>query len=57
MDAYGIRVRLDTDGLLVDEAGVFAAVLVGEVHGVAGELNAAGLFAFAEVGVGFAYSV
>ena len=39
------------DSFLVDETGVFAAVLVGQVERVAGELHAAGLFAFDEVGV------
>jgi len=37
--------------LLVDEALVLPRVLVGEVVGVAGELNAAGLLALAEEGV------
>ena len=53
-EMYCVGIRLDSDCFLVDETGVFAAVFVGEVHGVAGELDAAGLFAFAEVGVIFA---
>ena len=55
--AYGIGVRLDSDRLVVDEARVFAAVLVGQVHGIAGELHAAGLGALAEVGVVFAWYI
>lgn len=52
--AHSVAVWVDADGLLVDEAGMFAAVLVGQVERVAGELHAAGLFALAEVGVVFA---
>ena len=45
---------MDANRLLVDETFVFAAVDVGEVHGVAGELHAAAVIAisaFGEVGV------
>ena len=49
--AYGVAIGIDANGLVVDEALVFAAVLVDEVHRVAGELHAAGLLALAEVGV------
>ena len=48
---YGVVVGVDADGFVVDEALVFAAVFVGEVEGVAGELDAAGLLALDEVGV------
>lgn len=48
---YGVRVRLDSDRLVVDETLALAAVDVAQVHWVAGELDAAGLFAFAEIGI------
>ena len=54
MQTYSIAIRLNTNGLIIEKTGVFAAVLVGEVHGVAGELHAARLRAFDEVGVVFA---
>lgn len=51
---YGVVVCLDADRLVVDETCVFAAVEVGEVQGVAGELHAAAVVAvsaFGEEGV------
>lgn len=42
---------MNANGLLIQPTGVLAAMLVGEVHRVARELNTARLFAFAEVGV------
>jgi hypothetical protein len=48
---------LDTDGLLVDETGVLAAVLVGQVERVTGELNTTVPLVLGEVGVVVAYKV
>lgn len=48
---YGVVISLDSDGFLISEAGVFAGVLVREVHRVARELDAAGLFPLDEEGV------
>ena len=48
---YSVVISANPNRLVVDETGVLAGVLVGEVHGVAGELDAAGLLALAEVGV------
>lgn len=44
---------MDADGFFVHEAVVFAAVEVGEVHWISGELDAAidGFFAFRQVGI------
>lgn len=53
----GVAVGLDANGLLVDETGIFAAVLVEQVQRVAGELHAAGLGALGEVGVAGACAI
>lgn len=53
---YSVVIRLDANRLLVEETGVLAGVLVGEVHGVARELDAAGLFALNEEGVVVAWN-
>ena len=53
---HGVVIGLDADGLVVDETGVFAAVLVEEVQRVAGELDTAGLLALDEEGVAAAYT-
>lgn len=51
-DYTAIRPGLDTDCLVVDEAGMGATVLVGQVQGVTGEVDgAAAGEAFDEVGV------
>lgn len=50
----GVAVGRDANGLVIAVALVLAAVLVDEVQRVAGELDAAGLLALAEVGVGVA---
>ena len=54
---YSVVVSVDANGLVVDEALIFPAVLVDEVHWVAGELHAAALLALAEVGVVLACSI
>ena len=50
-EAYGVVISLNSNRLIVDEAGVFARVLVGEVQRVAGELYTTARLALGEVRV------